>query len=44
VSEKFGEYGNAVLQKMQSAGLRAALDNRSEKICCFSYQFQRHFV
>ena len=32
MSEKFGEYGNAVLQKLQSAGLRATLDNRSEKI------------
>ena len=32
VSEKFGEYGNAVLQKLQAAGLRATLDNRSEKI------------
>ena len=31
-SEKFGDYGNAVLQKLQSAGLRASLDNRSEKI------------
>jgi threonyl-tRNA synthetase len=32
VSEKFGDYGNTVLQKLQSAGLRASLDNRSEKI------------
>jgi threonyl-tRNA synthetase len=32
VSEKFGEYGNAVLQKLQAVGLRASLDNRSEKI------------
>jgi threonyl-tRNA synthetase len=32
VSEKFGDYGNAVLKKLQSAGLRASLDNRSEKI------------
>jgi len=32
VSEKFGEYGDAVLRKFQSAGLRASLDNRSEKI------------
>jgi threonyl-tRNA synthetase len=32
VSEKFGEYGGAVLEKMQSAGLRVSLDNRSEKI------------
>ena len=32
VSEKFGDYGRAVLQKLQSAGLRASLDNRSEKI------------
>ena len=32
VSEKFGEYGSAVLSKMQSAGLRVSLDNRSEKI------------
>ena len=32
VCEKFGEYGNAVLQKLQAVGLRASLDNRSEKI------------
>jgi len=32
VSEKFGDYGHTVLQKLQSAGLRASLDNRSEKI------------
>jgi threonyl-tRNA synthetase len=32
VSEKFGEYGSAVLEKMRSAGLRVSLDNRSEKI------------
>ena len=32
VSEKFGEYGDAVLKKLQSVGLRASLDNRSEKI------------
>jgi threonyl-tRNA synthetase len=32
VSEKFDDYGNTVLQKLQSAGLRASLDNRSEKI------------
>jgi len=32
VSEKFGEYGNAVLKKLQLSGLRASLDNRGEKI------------
>jgi len=32
VSEKFGDYGSAVLKKLQSSGLRASLDNRSEKI------------
>jgi len=32
VSEKFGDYGDAVLKKLQSVGLRASLDNRSEKI------------
>jgi threonyl-tRNA synthetase len=32
VSEKFGEYGESVLKKFQSSGLRASLDNRSEKI------------
>ena len=32
VSEKFGDYGHAVLSKLQSSGLRATLDNRSEKI------------
>jgi len=32
VSEKFGDYGHAVLSKLQSSGLRASLDNRSEKI------------
>jgi threonyl-tRNA synthetase len=32
VSEKFGDYGDAVLKKLQASGLRASLDNRSEKI------------
>ncbi|MCL2711650.1 MAG: threonine--tRNA ligase [Planctomycetaceae bacterium] len=32
VSEKFGDYGDAVLKKLQSSGLRASLDNRGEKI------------
>jgi len=32
VSEKFGDYGDAVLKKLQALGLRASLDNRSEKI------------
>jgi threonyl-tRNA synthetase len=32
VSEKFGDYGEAVLQRLQASGLRATLDNRSEKI------------
>ena len=32
VSEKFGDYGHAVLSKLQASGLRASLDNRSEKI------------
>jgi len=32
VSEKFGDYGSAVLSKLQASGLRASLDNRSEKI------------
>jgi len=32
VSEKFDDYANTVLQQLQSTGLRATLDNRSEKI------------
>ena len=32
MSEKFGDYGHAVLSKLQSSGLRATLDNRREKI------------
>jgi len=32
VSDKFGDYGEVVLRKLQTAGLRAALDNRGEKI------------
>jgi len=32
VSEKFGDYGDAVLKKLQASGLRVSLDNRSEKI------------
>ena len=32
VSEKFGDYGDSVLRKLQALGLRVSLDNRSEKI------------
>jgi threonyl-tRNA synthetase len=32
VSEKFGDYGTAVLQRLHASGLRATLDNRGEKI------------
>ena len=32
VSEKFASYGNEVLEKLQSAGLRAELDDRSDKV------------
>jgi len=32
VSEKFGDYGDTVLQKLHASAFRASLDNRSEKI------------